>query len=268
MKRTAAQARQRGFRFGVIAGAGVLLILEAALILCGVAMAQIGWSNQAPRFELTTGFTKHKLAPEGAWHYEGFETDTKLFVGSYQAGLLWLPIKHGDWGYGFRIGYADLGKIRASNSFPIYEDYSNADARVNPVCNRSTLEGCVGKFDGEGKTRGWYIGPAVERDFGGGVGIGLEVGAYIYHSNWTVGNLRVVDGDEFVPAVWEGFKWDSAKGQHITSYVGANVRWQNLFIAGRYYSQVHAARTDLNPAYIGMTSGPVWSLMAGISVSF
>lgn len=224
--------------------------------------------SQTLRLEATTGVTKHHLAPEGAWHYSGFETNNKLLVGSYQVGLLWLPIKSGDWSLGVRGAYADLGKVRASNSFPVIEDRSSADARVNPICDRSTLHGCTGRFDGIGKTKGWSIGPALERDFGGGVSVGIEAGAYIYWSNWRASNIRVVDGrDEFTPPMWQNFTWDSAKGQHVTSYVGGNARWHNLFFSARLYSQVHAADTAKCNDCIGMTSGPIWSAMAGISIA-
>lgn len=219
------------------------------------------------RLEIAAGFTKHKLAPEGAWHYDGFETDTRLLVGSYAVGLLWTPIKAGDWLIGARGGYANLGKVHAMNSFPIFER-GPGDARINPVCDRATLYGCTGRFNGTGTTKGWYLGPAIERNFGS-VAVGAEAGAYIYHSNWIARDLRVVDGgQEFIPPMWEGFVWDSAKGQHITPYVGANARWNNFFVSGRYYSQVHAARTELHPDFIGMTSGPVWSVMAGLSWEF
>lgn len=229
------------------------------------------WSYQPEdlRLELGTGFTKHRLAPPGAWHYEddGFQSAMKLLVGSYQVGLRWMPIKRGDTLIGIRVGYADLGKIHASNSFPVIEDRSNADARVNPVCDHATLHGCTGRFDGVGQTRGFYIGPAIERDFGGGVVLGIEGGLLGYESYWRAGNIRVVDGTtEFTPPMWgQNFTWDSARGYHVTPYVGANARWHNVYFAGRLYSQVHAADTAKCADCIGMTSGPVWSVMVGYS---
>lgn len=244
-------------------------VIGLTCFLAGIITA-IGITSQAQslRLELSAGISKHALAPEGTWWYSGFDTNAKLVTPGYTAGLLWTPIKKGDWLLGARVGYADLGRVRATNSFPVYEDGTHRDARVNPSCNRTTLEGCTGKFDGSGKTKGWYLGPAFERDFGGGVALGGEIGVYRYRSAWVAGNVRIEDGNggEFIPPAFDGFTWNSANGEHTTSYVGANARWNYLYVYARRYSMVHASQVEVSHDFIGMTSGPVWTVMVGLSI--
>lgn len=220
------------------------------------------------RLELEAGKTKHQLAPEGSWWYQGFDKHTKLTVGSWRAGLLWTPIKYGDWLIGARAGYADLGKTKAENSFPVFEDGSSSDARVNPHCDHATLSGCVGRFNGQGQTKGWYLGPTIHYKLLPDMTIGAEAGAYLYRSDWVATSFRVVDptGGDFAPQGMQGLVWNNAHAAHATSYLGADFRFMWFTINARRYSQVHASNMAENKDFIGMTSGPVWSIMAGISI--
>ena len=222
---------------------------------------------QTLRLELGAGVATHQLAPEGSWWYDGFQTKTKLLTSAYQVGMLWTPIKSGAWSFGGRAGYANLGTVQSWNSFPIFEDGSHRDSRVNPNCNKHTLEGCVGAYNGQGKASGYYFGPAAERDFGGGVAIGGEVGAIKYKSAWTADQVRGVESDG-EPFCAFGGDWDYARGYHWTSYIGAHARWQWLQISARRYSSVMASRAEINPMFVGMTSGPVWTVMLGASIGF
>ena len=241
-----------------------------AWIALAIAAAAIGLQScdakaAHPRLEGNIGLATHQLAPEGSWWYEGFDTKTKLVTGSYSLGLLWTPIKSGSWSYGGRAGYANLGTVQSWNSFPIFEDGSHRDSRVNSNCNHSNLEGCVGAYNGQGKASGYYFGPVAERDFGGGVAIGGEIGAYKYKSSWTADSVRAVETNGEPWCVFGG-DWDLARGHHWTSYLGAHARWEWLQISARRYSSIKASRTDAHPDFVGMTNGPVWTVMVGVSV--
>lgn len=246
-------------------GLGKDLALVAFGLLLGVGYTALA---QTLRLEATVGVSQHALAPEGSWHYSGFPTNNKLLAGSYTVGLQWMPIKRDVWSFGLRGGYADLGKVKANNEFPIHEDWTNKDARVNPSCNKTTLDGCTGRFEGQGTTRGIYLGIVAERDFGGGVALGGELGAYHYKASWKARNVMVLDDyrDEFKPLVWDGFVWNEADSKHTTPYIGAHARWHYLLIAGRIYGNVHASRSEVNPGFIGMTDGIVWSFLVGLSL--
>jgi hypothetical protein len=243
--------------FIATAAIGVALLVGA--LTSGRAQAE------GLRLELAAGVAHHRLAPEGSWWYDGFERETKLTVPSFSAGVLWTPIEWKRYRFGLRAGYVDLGTVTASNSFPIVEDHSAADARVNPTCNRTTLAGCTGKFKGTGWAHGWYLGPAAERDFGRFT-LGAEAGLLYYKSAWIATDFKVADEKGvFIPGDWDGMRWDQIEAWHGTSYAGLNARWRALFVTGRVYNDVHAADTNKGKDFIGMTSGPVWSVLAGIS---
>ena len=241
---------------------------EGAKILGAIMLALfmlVLWFSPANaeglRLEAGIGLSHHKLAPEGSWWYEGFEQDTKLTTPTWQLGLAYFKN-----GWGIRGGYTDLGTVKASNQFPVVEDHSSADARVDPNCNRQTLAGCTGQFTGRGPTKGWYVGPAYEHRFGSFT-YGAEFGVFRYSAKWVATNWTVVDAQgEFTPAQWSGFEWNEVDKWHTTWYAGGNLRWKDLFLQARRYAAVHAANTDKGSAFIGMTSGPVWTVLAGISV--
>lgn len=230
------------------------------------ACASLSAQAAAPvRVELGVGIARSSLAPEGSWWYDGFDTKTKLTTLSHKAGLMWAPLKSGAWSYGGRVGYANLGTVQSWNSFPIFEDGTRRDSRVNPNCNHSNLEGCVGAYNGQGKASGYYLGPVAERDFGGGVAIGGEIGAIKYKSSWTADSVRAVDANG-QPWCTFGGDWDLARGYHWTSYIGAHARWEWLQFEVRRYSSIGASRAEINPMFVGMTSGAVWTAQVGVSI--
>jgi hypothetical protein len=236
-------------------------MVAVALLVSAAVQAEV-------RLELATGVAKHQLAPEGSWWYEGFQTNVRTRTSAFSVGLLWTPIERGRTRLGLRAGYSDLGRVTADNAFPIYEDWSMADARVNPNCDRATLAGCTGKYHGAGKAKGFYIGPALDRDFGG-LTLGVEGGLFLYRSEWVAINARAVDGaGEFIPPGWDQIRWDHVRNHHGTWYGGLNARWRGLFVTWRRYSNVRAADTSKGFEYVGMTSGPVWSFMVGASLPF
>jgi len=241
-------------------------MLVAAGFLAGLSVALTINSYSQIRIEGAAGVSKHSLAPEGSWWYDGFEKHTELNTPSWMLGVAYFPGHRSKWNLGLRGGYSDLGTVKASNQFPIHEDFSTADARVNPNCDRQTLSGCTGKFTGRGPTKGWYFGPVLERDFGDWT-LGAEVGAFYYHSKWVATEWKAVDSQgEFIPDGWLGMQWNQIDKTHVTSYVGASVKWRSVFVLARRYSQVHAADTEKDSQLVGMTSGPVWSVMAGLSL--
>lgn len=239
--------------------------MRALFIAIVAALACSSAAASDLRLEVNAGVARSHLANEGAWWYEGFDTKTKLTTSSYSLGALWTPLKRGAWAFGARVGYANLGTVQSWNSFPIFEDRTHRDSRVNPNCDRSNLEGCVGAYNGQGKASGYYFGPAVERDFGGGVVIGAEAGVYSYKSAWTADSVRAVEANG-EPWCTFGGDWDYARARHVTSYVGASARWEWLQISARRYSQVHASRAEVDPMFVGMTSGAVWTVMLGVSI--
>lgn len=238
-----------------------ILIAVAALLFASPVYAEL-------RLEATAGVAKHGLAPEGSWWYDGFETNNQLQTSAFAVGLLWTPWEWRGYRLGMRGGYSDLGTVKANNHFPIYEDGSIHDARVNSNCDRTTLSGCTGKYRGAGTTKGFYFGPAGERDFGP-VTLGAEVGLFMYRSKWVAINARGVDSaGEFMPAGWDRTQWDQVRNDHGTWYAGVNARWNGWFVSYRHYANVRAADTSKGFEYVGLTSGPVWSLMVGASLGF
>lgn len=240
-----------------------LLVLSGLLVGYIGGMGAIGHS-QTLRLELNAGIATHALAPEGSWWYEGFDTKTKLTTGSYSAGAIWTPIKRGDWTFGGRVGYANLGTVQSWNSFPIFEDGTHRDARVNPNCNHANLEGCTGAYNGQGKASGYYLGPVAEKNFGG-FSVGGEFGVFKYKSSWTADSVRGVDANG-QPWCTFGGDWDLARAEHVTSYLGAHLRIDWLQVSARRYSSVIASRASVDPMFVGMTSGPVWTVMVGASI--
>lgn len=257
---------------GIFIGFTIALALSSSAERPDGARTPSAWDRLEParprlRLELGAGVAQSRLAPEGSWWYAGFATHTELRTRAFSVGGSWLPLARGPYRLGLRAGYSDLGTVKASNEFPIFEDGSSRDARVNPTCDRATLAGCTGKFQGRGPTKGWSFGPVIERDFRG-VTLGAEAGVFYYRAKWVATEFRAVDEHgEFVPGNFANLRWDELNKPHATWYIGATARWKLFFVQARRYALVHAADTERGKDFIGMTSGPLWSLMAGVAIA-
>jgi hypothetical protein len=221
--------------------------LSVLLLLC-VSSVALAENHDPLRFELQAGACKYHLAPEGSWWYEGYQTDVKLTVPCHQFGISWLSVKRGTWRFGIRGSYVDLGEVKANNDFPAVEDGSQNDNRVNPA-----------------GARGWTIGPVAERSFGRWTVSG-ELGAAHLWTWWHVTQASI-DGTP-VNINWryaDGYKWTSYLG--LGAHYSINKAWR-VDLTGRRYSQVHASQAEVNSQYVGIFSGPVYSLMLGVSYQF
>jgi hypothetical protein len=231
--------------------------LAALLLLC-VSSVALAENHDPLRFELQAGACKYQLAPEGSWWYEGYQTDVKLTVPCHQVGISWLPVKRGTWRFGVRGSYVDLGEVKANNDFPAVEDGSQNDHRVNPA-------GPVGSYSGSGGAWGWTLGPVAEWSTGRWTVSG-ELGAAYLWTWWHVTQASI-DG---VPI---NINWRYADGYKWTSYLGLGAHYSidkawRVDLSLRRYSQVHASQAEVNSEYIGIFSGPVYSLMLGASYAF
>ena len=210
---------------------------EGAKILGAIVLALfmlVLWFSPANaeglRLEAGVGLSSHYLAPEGSWWYQGFNQDMNLTTKTWQIGVAYFAKN----GFGIRGGYTDMGTVKATNEFPVIEDHSQADARVNPNCNHATLAGCTGKFTGRGPTKGWYAGPAFEKRFGSFT-YGAELGAFYYQARWVVSDISLSDG--FTPDGWVGLQINEFNKWHTTWYAGGNLRWKDLFLQARRYAK-------------------------------
>ena len=229
-------------------------------LVVGLLLA-VGFTSIASdiRLEAAGGSCQHRLAPDASWSYRewgDYQTKMRLKPNCYQVGLSWLPWQRGATRYGIRIGYVDLGRIKADNEYPVDEQaYFIAKETRTPV-NSATA-----RFQGTGGSRGFTAGFAAETPMGA-FHIGPEIGMAMLYARWHV------QFPGFGAAVASGCRedWACADGWHATWYVGATARYQWLFVSYRRYMNVYTSQSEKNPLFVGPTTGPVDQVLVGISV--
>lgn len=231
-------------------------MLLAALLIAGAAHAD---DEGSLRLELMGGQCQHRLAVDASWHYEygGYETNMNLRPKCLQLGISVMPFKYRDLRWGFRVAYVDLGKIIADNTYPVDElEYFHAKDEGREV-NSETA-----RFHAQGGARGLTIGLASEYPLWRELQVGPEIGAAGLYTTWHT-------QFNHAQAVNEGCRtvdWACADGLHWTVYAGVTVRWQWLMISARRYFNVLTSQSEKNPLFIGPTTGPVDSILIGLSI--
>jgi hypothetical protein len=244
----------RGISRGlVVFFAGLLAGLSA-----GVGVNAFSGEETPLRIEALAGHCKHRLGPDSSWHYQygGYQTNMDMTPNCIQAGLSYLPFKYRDLRLGFRVAYVDLGDIKAHNTFPVDEkEYFRAREAGEPV-NSATA-----RYQGQGGARGLTLGLASEYPVGP-FKIGPEAGAAFLYARWSV---MVADGVQDISPGCR-YDWSCANGWKVTPYFGVTARYEWLEVSFRRYANVHASRTERRDYFIGPYTGPVDSVMVGISI--
>ncbi len=210
------------------------------------------------RMEVSGGHCKHRLGPDSSWHYQygGYQTNMDMTPNCIQAGLSYLPFQSGNFKYGLRLAYVDLGKIKAHNTFPIDEkEYFRAREAGE------TVNSAEGRYQGQGGARGLTLGFASEYPVGP-FQIGPEFGAAFLYARWSV----MVPGE--VKDISAGCRhdWSCADGWKITPYAGVVARYEWVTVSWRRYANVRASQADVKDYFIGPYTGPVDAVMVGISI--
>jgi hypothetical protein len=234
-------------------------VIGLTCFLLGLAGGMAAISNaDGIRLEVSGGNCKHRFAEDSSWSYRdwgSYETNYDLTPECLQIGASWMPWSVGKLKYGVRLAYVDLGKIGGDITYPVDEpEYFRAKETRTPI-NSETA-----RLHGQGGSRGLTLGIASEYPVGP-FWIGPETGVAMLYSTWrtTFNHAQAVN---------EGCRqdWACADGWHATLYAGATLRYEWLFLSYRRYANVHASQSEKNPLFIGPTTGPVDSVLVGLSI--
>ncbi len=232
--------------------------------LLGLAGGMVAVSNAEPvRVEALGGQCKHRLAPDSSWHYQygGYETNMELSMKCAQLGFSFLPYEYRNLKWGYRFNYVHLGHVKADNTFPLDEkEYFRAKETGTQV-NSPTA-----RFRGQGSTKGITVGLASEYPVLG-LHVGPEVGIAALYSTWHTDIAKESWTTYAAPLTGcRADDWACADGWKATIYMGLTLRYGWLSVSARRYENVHASQSEKNPLFIGPTTGPVDTLMIGLSI--
>jgi hypothetical protein len=219
------------------------------------------------RYEASIGQCKYGKAQDGTWWKDGYqtETDLKTNCGSVGISQMVFDLPHAS-ALGWRASYVDFGIARAHTFVPVRDDQAN-DFPSGANCDvTNNFSGCVGEYRQSGKARGFTLGPVLEKRFNA-ITVGIESGLYYYYSYWAVDATIPGPGTcpTCAPMPWS---WDGARGWHTTWYVGAQVEYEGLFLRARRFNATYASQAEVNPLFIGLISGPLYSVEAGVQWRF
>jgi hypothetical protein len=223
--------------------------LFALCLFSSVAFAQ--------RVEITGGSCRYGHSPDGSWWKEGYESSFNLKVPCGSVALSSTPFGIGSYKIGWRLGWNDLGRPKATTKAPVLDEEANSYP-TGENCNLLTGSGCVGLYRQTGGAYGASLSAVVERKFGG-LTLGGEVGALHYRSWWFVFGEHPAHGTctNCPPGHQQQYTWDMARGNHTTTLMGLTAEYSGWFLHVRRYSAVYASNAEQNPLYVGLIGGPL-----------
>jgi hypothetical protein len=228
-----------------------LAIIAFGLLLC---LATFAPRLFAASLDVGIGRTYTNLAQDGQWWqsqnggYSGTKTPTSFEVSlrdSFPQSYL-----------GWKIGYADLGRITADNLV------TNVDGETyDPTkpCNQATASNCLARVKGNGWIRGELLGLTLGRKFGD-VTPELEIGRFFYRSRWTADITNI----QWCAPAGCGAQFRSTDGgtqNNSTIYYGATLRYKFLYLSAREFQNVSEGQT-------GLTGGRARTATIGVSIDF
>lgn len=242
--------------------AAILLFIVALMALMGHRDA----NAEGLRVELTAGTCRYGKATDGSWWKDNYPAEYDLTVPCGAVHVSSTPWGLGSYKTGWRLGFVDLGRPKATTNVPLIDAEANSFPS-GADCFPHSGAGCVGKFQQTGGAYGLTASAIIERSYGK-LTLGAEAGIFYYRSWWLVLGEWPAPGTCPACTDRQEFSWDHARGNHGTSLLGLTAEYQGWLLHVRRYSQVYASKTDENPGNIGLIGGALVSVNAGYQWKF
>jgi hypothetical protein len=252
-------------------GAAYVLLLIGAFLALHLAPAHAG---EGVRLEVLGGQCKLTASGPGVWHNPHYPNTFDLSAGCMQIGLSEILSRKGPWAFGFRLAYVDLGTVKWMATYPMRDDEQFTLKPDGTNCVLGTREsfgtsgspnwmrGCVGRGEHQQSHKGVSLGYLAEREFSLAT-LGVDVGGFLYYGHFRYTVQSWPDGSFFGP--WHDNT--SVKGWQLTPYLGVTVRHGPFLLQVRGYGSIKAARSGCGDCS-GVSAGPGWQLVGGLSLPF
>jgi hypothetical protein len=240
------------------------------LVFALLALATLRPATAEPpiRFEAQVGQCEHGRAADGVWWSSYYVHQFDLRSTCWQLSA---SRAVGTWRgnhYGWRLGYVDLGRIKARANFTYIEpQYPGENGAGCKFASTKDPAGCLGTGHMRQHTRGLTVGGFAERPVAGWT-LGIEGGAYFYYSRFESTVVSIPDASQ-IPA------YTHVYGDWLaTPYVGLTARRGIFFATGRVYSIIEAHEHGNNVhgtdcfGCSGMTDNHAWQITAGVQIPF
>lgn len=200
----------------------------AALALAAAPLAAHAW-----QFEQGAGVTRFSTE-EGRWYQERMPHELRTVAPEWSIGVTGRAFARGSWGVDWHAGYVNLGRASASCQC----DTSDSDYAAH-VTKHTALFSGSGRAQGAALTLEPYVWLSGWR-------VGVEGGAFIYHSSWseTVAGWTVNDAPPQNLAL-------SASGWHVAPVAGVSIGGAAWSVSYRHYFMRRTSERQNIP--------PVWN---------
>lgn len=228
------------------------ILLAVLLFIATTALA-----DDRVRVELTAGQCRYGKSEDGSWWKQGYDADFDLTVPCGSVHISSTPWGLGSYKTGWRLGWNDLGRPKATTMVPVRDDEANSHP-TGENCNLTNGSNCVGYYRQTGGAYGISLAGIIERQVGK-VTLGAEAGVFYYRSWWFVFGEHPAHGTctSCAPGHQQQYTWDMARGNHTTTLLGATAEYDGWFLHVRRYSAVYASNLEKDPLAYGLIAGPL-----------
>lgn len=235
-------------------GVAWVLLIIGAFVALHLSPAHAG---EGVRLELLGGHCKVQPIGSGIWFQREYPHELELTSGCFQISISEILARRGQWGYGLRLGYVDLGTTRMDSEFAVLDQEQHLVPNGDD-CNPVTLSGCKGRGRSAQSVRGITLGALAERRTGSRTTVGLEGGLFLYSGSFDVS----IDVHGMpAPTRWD-LHW---QGEQVSPYFGVTLQHGPLLLLARVYTQIRAAEHGCGGCS-GFTQGPAG--FVGVGATF
>ncbi len=214
-------------------------------------------AGEGVRLEVLGGHCKVQPIGSGVWFQREYPHTLDLTSGCFHVSISEILTRRGKWGYGLRLGYADLGTTRMDSEFAVL-DHEQHLVPNGDNCHPATFSGCKARGRSAQRVQGISFGALAERQTGSRTTVGFEAGIFVYSGSFDV-SIDVYGMPTYT-------RWDLHwQGEQLSPYLGVTMQHGHLLMLARVYTAIRAAEHGCGGCS-GFTQGPAG--FVGIGASF
>lgn len=203
----------------------MIRLRDLAFLVLGAAIAIFAQGLAAPELQAELGQCRYGVVPEGTFYQSDLHTDSYLrpACGGIALASKW----NGSERFGWRVGALATGGISARDNVSTNDERAHAHI----ACVPPNPDGCMVRFNGEGRTFGFTLGLTAEQPLAAHLSAIAEGGFFFFQHHFKAEAHPMGCGCTGQIAYNETSKlFDSP-----SPFAGITLRYRDFYVAARHF---------------------------------
>lgn len=199
---------------------------DLAFLFLGGVLAVLAQGVAAPEVSLEMGQCRYGTVAEGTFYQSDLHTDN--YMRPACGGVALSDKLTGSDRFGWRVGFIASGSINARDN----QSTNDERAHAHVACNHMDGDGCMVRFNGEGKTFGFAFGLTADVPLTSNFILVGEGGLFFFQHHFKA---QAINQECRHCTRQIAFNETSKLWDMPSPYAGVTLRWRDFYVAARHY---------------------------------